>query len=96
MGKCSTAELREKEVINLTDGTKLGFACDFEFDPCDARIHSLILPGNGGFFGLGKSDDIVIPWDKIECIGEDTVLVRVCLTDGCQTCRKSPKKHWPC
>ena len=94
MGRCSTADLREKEVVNLTDGSRLGFVCDFEFDTCDARICALILPGNCGFLGFGKNDDIIIPWEKIECIGEDTILVRVNLSDGCTTCRKPRKKKW--
>lgn len=96
MGRCSTADLREKEVINLTDGAKLGYVCDFEFDVSDARICALVLPGDGGFLGLGKNDDIVIPWDRIECIGEDTILVRVNLSDGCLTCHRPQKKKWFC
>ena len=96
MGRCSTADLREKEVINLTDGAKLGYVCDFEFDSSDARICALVLPGDGGFLGLGKNDDIVIPWDRIECIGEDTILVRINLSDGCVTCHRPPKKKWFC
>ena len=36
MKRCSTAQLREKEIINLCDGMRLGYADDFEFDLNDA------------------------------------------------------------
>ena len=77
MERFSTCELREKEVINLHDGTRLGCPCDFEFNVYEAAITALIIPRSGGFLGLGRSNDIVIPWDKIECIGTDAILVRV-------------------
>ncbi len=78
MGNVSTtAQLREKEIINVCDGSRLGRACDFEFDVCDAKITALIVSDGSGFLGLGKQRDILIPWCKIECIGEDTILVRI-------------------
>ena len=38
---------------------------------------ALVIGGGGGFFGFGKEDDLVIPWHCIECIGEDTILVKL-------------------
>ena len=55
MKRCSTADLRQLEIINLCDGTRLGYASDFEFDREDARILALIIGGNCGFFGFGKA-----------------------------------------
>ena len=81
MKRCSTADLRRLEIINLCDGTRLGYACDFEFDREDARILALVISGSNGIFGLGKEDDVVIPWHKIECFGEDTILVRLSSAD---------------
>ena len=52
MQKSSTAELRKKEIINLCDGCRLGYACDFEFDICDGKILAIIIGGSGGFFGF--------------------------------------------
>ena len=94
MQKSSTAELRKKEIINLCDGCRLGYACDFEFDICDGQILAIIIGGSGGFFGFCKDDDIVIPWHKVECIGDDTILVRLTPTDldCCHIPRKKPKK----
>ena len=77
MERFNTCDLREKEIINLCDGTRLGCPCDFEFNSCDGRIVALIVPRNGGFLGMGRSHDLVIPWNKIECIGEDAILVRL-------------------
>lgn len=79
MKRYSTAELRKLEVVNLCDGCRIGYASDFEFeaDACGGKILSLIIPGNCGFFGWGKEDDLVIPWRCVECIGSDTILVRL-------------------
>jgi YlmC/YmxH family sporulation protein len=80
MERFNTCDLREKEVINLCDGTRLGCPCDFEFNSCDGRIVSIIVPRSGGFLGIGRVNNLVIPWNKIECIGEDAILVK--LTQG--------------
>ena len=92
MGKMGTDEIREKEVINLCDGTRLGYACDFEIDASDGRICALIVPIQTGFLGLGKGTDVVIPWRRIECIGEDAILVKLEKSelDGCAM---REKKH---
>ena len=77
MERFNTCDLREKEVVNVCDGTRLGCPCDFEFNVCDGRITALVVPRGGGFFGLGRNDDIIIPWCKIECIGSDAILVKL-------------------
>lgn len=94
MKRCSTAQLRRLEVVNLCDGARLGYACDFEFDCEDARILSLIIPGSCGLFGWGKEDDLVIPWRLIECIGEDTILVKLSQQDfSCCLCPPHKRKR---
>lgn len=77
MARCTTISLRKKEIINLCDGTRLGFATEFEFDPKCATILSLMVPRSNGIFHLGKTEYLYIPWCKIECFGEDTILVRL-------------------
>ena len=78
MARCTTVSLRKKEIINLCDGSRLGFATEFEFDPKCATLTSLMVAHGGcGFLGLGKPEYLFIPWCKIECIGEDTILVRL-------------------
>jgi len=94
MRRCSTEDLREKQVINLCDGSCLGCPTDFEFDICDGRVLSLIIAQDGGIFGFSKCDNIVIPWCKIECFGEDTILVKILPDEfnGCICCREKHKK----
>ncbi len=94
MKRFSTVDLRQLEIINLCDGARLGYAGDFEFDCEDARILALVITGSCGLFGFGREDDLIIPWNKIECIGEDTILVKLTSQDlSCCACpRKRPRK----
>ncbi|MBR3687056.1 MAG: YlmC/YmxH family sporulation protein [Clostridia bacterium] len=77
MRKMSTDELRQLEVINLCGGERLGYPCEFEIDIDDGRILSFTVPKNNGFSLFGKKDELMIPWCKIECIGEDAILVKI-------------------
>ena len=93
MKRCSTKDLRKLEIINLRDGTRLGCAGDFEFDCEDAKILALVIEGSNGIFGVGREDDIIIPWHKIECFGEDTILVRLTQSDlSCCLCPRPKRK----
>lgn len=76
---CCLTDMRYKEVINNSNGCRLGNVCDVEIDTCSGRLTAIIIYGTGRFFGLfGKTPDIRIPWDDICVIGEDTVLVKYC------------------
>ena len=77
MQRISTADLRDREVINLCDGERLGYPVDFELDPCDGKIISIIVSSCGGVSLFGKRDEYVIPWCEIQCIGEDAILVKI-------------------
>ena len=71
--KCSIADMRNKEVINLQDGTRLGFVGDVEIDTENAKLTTIIIYGRSRLFGLlGRTDDIMIPWENI---GDETILV---------------------
>lgn len=72
------SEMKEKEVINIKDGAKIGFIYDFELDLENERILSVILPGSGKILGIfGKNNDLVIEWEDIVRIGHDTILVDI-------------------
>jgi len=74
--KCRIADLRCKDVVNIHDGTRLGYVSDVEVDTCTAQLVSLIIYGRPRVLGLwGREDDCVICWKDIEVIGEDTILV---------------------
>lgn len=89
MKPCKSENFREKEVINLSDGRRLGYVTEIEFDICTGKITAIIVCGEGSFFGKGKKD-IVIPWCNIEKIGADIILVRaescLCPPDGKDRC----------
>jgi len=73
---CSLSDLRNKEVINIKNGAKLGFVDDVEINTVDASVLALIVYGRPRFFGIfGRDDDIVIKCKDIDLIGEDTILV---------------------
>ncbi|OPX88355.1 MAG: PRC-barrel domain protein [Pelotomaculum sp. PtaB.Bin104] len=74
------SDLRQREIINIVDGRRLGMLKDIDIDLEAGRIEAIILPGfNGGkFLGfLGKEEEIIVPWDRIVKIGMDVILVEV-------------------
>lgn len=72
------ADLRQKEVINIVDGRRLGFVKDAEFNLESGRILSIILPGRWSIFRLfGRIEEMVIPWRDIKKIGDDIILVEI-------------------
>jgi YlmC/YmxH family sporulation protein len=75
MQRCSSENFREKEVVSICDGKKLGCVGEVEFNVCDGRLTAIIIPVESGFLGLGSRERIVIPWEKIVRIGEDVILV---------------------
>lgn len=77
MKLCSFLQLTQKDVINLCTGENLGCIHDIEINTNDQTVVSIVLPGKGGMLGIGKQTEVVIPWCKIECIGEDAILVRL-------------------
>ncbi len=69
-------ELKEKEVINVCDGERLGKICDVDFDLKTGQMISLIVPGPCKVFGiLGRDQEYIIPFCDIIRIGPDVVLV---------------------
>ena len=71
-------DFKHKEVVNITDGKRLGFVQDVTANLETGIITSIIVPGNSKLFNLFSSgNDIIIPWEKIKCIGEDIILVEI-------------------
>ena len=77
MAICDLETLGEKSVINLCDGKDLGYVCDVRFSTEEGKICALVVPKCCGIFSAGKCESLIIPWEKVECIGADTVLVRI-------------------
>ena len=71
-------ELRQKEIINVRDGTRFGFVADIEIDEKDGEVAKLIVPGPARVFGVfGREAEYCIPWDSIKQVGDDVILVDV-------------------
>ena len=71
-----TSELRQREVINIIDGKRLGFVADLDIDLDLGKIRAIIVPGANYFFSFfSRHDDYIIPWEHIRKIGQDVILV---------------------
>jgi len=69
-------DLRQKEVINTNDGTRFGFVSDLEIDIAKGQVLAVIVPGPGRVLGVfGRDQEYRIPWDMINKIGDDIILV---------------------
>ena len=72
------SEMREKEVINIRDGAKIGFIYDFEIDLENGRVMAIVVPGPGKVLGIfGKNNDYLIDWHDIVRIGTDAILINI-------------------
>ncbi len=68
--------MRNMEVIDITNGAKIGFIKDLKIDTENSRIISLILPGeNKAWFC--KEEEKEIMWSDIVKIGVDVILVKL-------------------
>lgn len=70
-------DFKQKEVINITDGRKLGLVIDLEADLETGRIISIVVPGDSRKVRMFSKEEIIIPWEKIKQIGEETILVEI-------------------
>ncbi len=84
-------ELKRREVINGSDGRRMGHIIDLVFSADSGKIKGIILPyGKRGVFS--KSQDLFVPWQCVQKIGEDVILVEIRdLPSGAPTCVPSCK-----
>ncbi|GAA0364742.1 YlmC/YmxH family sporulation protein [Bacillus horti] len=72
------SEFQTKDVVNISDGRKLGTVSDLEINLKQGRIDAIVCPGPSKFFGmLSGGQEVVIPWNQIVKIGSDVILVRL-------------------
>ncbi len=69
----SFLDLKEKEVINVFNGKKLGRIIDIVFNSANGEVLGLVVPGDKKF--IRRGDDVFIPLDKLKRIGNDVILV---------------------
>ncbi len=78
MASCSINEIRNKEIINIKTGARLGFPSDVEVDLETGSLVSLVVSGGYKIMGLfGREDDIVIKWENIKNIGDDLIIIEM-------------------
>ena len=81
-------EIKEREVINICDGKRLGCVTDLLIDRCSGCIEALILPGPGKICGfLGYDAEYIIPFECIKKIGPDIILVEICPDKCLKSCK---------
>ena len=71
------SDLRDRDVINISDGRRLGRVADLEVDPDSGRVLALICPGIRSFLGFFAGPEQVIPWERVVRIGPDVILVDI-------------------
>ena len=75
MKEFTFCELREREVVNVADGRKLGRVYDLTFSTC-GKITGLIVPGEKKFLkNMSGTESIFVPWNSILKIGGDVILI---------------------
>ncbi|MEG1527967.1 MAG: YlmC/YmxH family sporulation protein [Clostridia bacterium] len=82
-------ELRSKEVINVTDGRRLGRICDIVISSENCVIKGIVVPQERKVFR--SKDDLYIPWTQVKRIGDDCILVYV--TSKQFECNSTPPKN---
>ena len=87
VGTMRICDLREKEVINVCDGERLGYVEDMIFDLCKGCISHIIVPGPCKFFGIfGREEEVVIELSCIRQIGADVILVDISVERAKKKC----------
>lgn len=71
------SELQNKDVINITDGKKVGNIIDIAIEN-NGRMTSLIVEKSKFFVSMfSNKNELEIKWEQIEKIGEDVILVTI-------------------
>ena len=79
----SFCELKNKEVINIVDGKRMGNIIDIVIETNCAKVLGIVVPGSRSGWNIFKSvDDIFIPYSNICKIGYDCVLVELFYQTG--------------
>lgn len=72
------SELRQKEIISLSDGKRLGFATDIEINMETGYIEAIVIPAENRIFSIfSRETDVVLTWQNIKKIGVDVILIDI-------------------
>ena len=71
------SELRQRDIVDVGTGRRVGEVGDLEIDIESGRVLALLVPGGARLLGLlGAEAEQRIPWTDIVTIGQDVILVR--------------------
>ena len=74
--QCRIRSLRCKEVINICEGCRLGYVADVDIRIPEGQVVGLVVYGRCRFFGLfGRGEEYYVPWESIQRVGDDIILV---------------------
>lgn len=66
-------ELRCKEVVNVLNGARMGHVIDMIIDRNGKDVLGVVVPGTRKLFRA--NEDIFVPWNNIDKIGNDVILI---------------------
>ena len=70
------SEMQEKDIINLTDGNKIGKLKDLDINIENGKIISVNIVTNSRLRSFFSGEDIVtIPWENIVQFGSEVIIV---------------------
>lgn len=70
------SQLRQMEIVDISEGRRLGFIGDIVFNEDFTKIEELVIPSQNGLLSIfKKKDEIHIKWNQIKTIGIDIILV---------------------
>lgn len=73
---CCIDELCNKDVINIENGSRVGYVCDVEVDMSSGHISTLLISDRGGGLSFRRQECFRICWDDIVVMGKETILVK--------------------
>ncbi|MGM9928941.1 MAG: YlmC/YmxH family sporulation protein [Bacillus sp. (in: firmicutes)] len=72
------SEFQQKDIVNITDGKKLGMIHDLEVDITTGQIIALYVSANTRWTSMFQRDDeIRVLWSQIRSIGKDIIFVEM-------------------
>ncbi len=89
--QCRIADLRDKEVVNVADGSRLGSVEDVLVDTVSGRVLALVVPGPCRLLGLFfPGDDYIVRWECVRRIGDELILIDV--RGGCERAKRPRRR----
>lgn len=74
------SQIGEKEIVNLSNGTRLGVIGDSDLliDERTGKILALLIPDQRGIFNFfAPEQSMEIPWHAIKRIGNDMMIIEL-------------------